>query len=44
MSHAARARGVDTALPELLARQTEQAIEAGHGADSYARLIEGIRK
>ncbi|WP_307852948.1 NAD(P)-binding domain-containing protein [Kitasatospora sp. RG8] len=42
--HAARARGVDTALPELLARQTEQAIEAGHGADSYARLIEGIRK
>ncbi|MFD0274904.1 NAD(P)-dependent oxidoreductase [Kitasatospora sp. NPDC127111] len=42
--HAARARGIDTALPELLARRTEEAIEAGHGGDSYARLIEGIRR
>ncbi|MFF1905426.1 NAD(P)-dependent oxidoreductase [Kitasatospora sp. NPDC058218] len=42
--HAGRARGVDTALPELLARQAEQAIAAGHGADSYARLVEVMRK
>ncbi|GHF38259.1 3-hydroxyisobutyrate dehydrogenase [Streptomyces mashuensis] len=42
--HASRDRGVDTALPELFARQTERAIAAGHGADSYARLIEVIAK
>ncbi|GAA2836215.1 NAD(P)-binding domain-containing protein [Kitasatospora sp. CM 4170] len=42
--HAARARGVDTALPELLARQAGEAVAAGHGADSYARLIEVVKK
>ncbi|MGW6915737.1 NAD(P)-dependent oxidoreductase [Kitasatospora sp. NPDC054939] len=40
--HASRDRGVDTALPELFHRQTARAIAEGHGADSYARLIEVI--
>ncbi len=42
--HASRARGVDTTLPEVFAGQARQAIAAGHGADSYARLIEVIEK
>ncbi|GAB7185455.1 NAD(P)-binding domain-containing protein [Kitasatospora sp. Ki12] len=42
--HASRARGVDTALPEVFADQARRAIAAGHGADSYARLIEVIEK
>ncbi|WP_327683371.1 NAD(P)-dependent oxidoreductase [Kitasatospora sp. NBC_00458] len=40
--HAGRARGLDTALPALLADQVDRAIAAGHGADSYARLVEVI--
>ncbi|MFJ8622785.1 NAD(P)-dependent oxidoreductase [Kitasatospora sp. NPDC093550] len=42
--HASRARGVDTTLPEVLAAQVSRAITAGHGADSYARVIEVIEK
>jgi 3-hydroxyisobutyrate dehydrogenase-like beta-hydroxyacid dehydrogenase len=42
--HAARARGVDTALPELSRAYVRRAIEAGHGSDSYARLIESFAK
>ncbi|MFI6445784.1 NAD(P)-dependent oxidoreductase [Kitasatospora sp. NPDC050543] len=42
--HASRARGIDTALPELFQRHAEQAIAAGHGADSYARLIEELTR
>ncbi|WP_281290546.1 NAD(P)-dependent oxidoreductase [Embleya hyalina] len=41
--HASRDRGVDTALPELYRAYTERAIAAGHGADGYARVIEGLR-
>ncbi|MEV0191751.1 NAD(P)-binding domain-containing protein [Kitasatospora purpeofusca] len=42
--HASRARGVDTTLPEVLADQVRRAVAAGHGGDSYARLIEVIAK
>ncbi|WP_431683004.1 NAD(P)-dependent oxidoreductase [Kitasatospora sp. KL5] len=42
--HASTARGVDTALPELFARQVRQAVADGHGADGYTRLIEVIAK
>lgn len=41
--HAAHARGVDTALPELYRGYAERAIRAGHGGDGFARLIEGLR-
>ncbi|RKT19317.1 3-hydroxyisobutyrate dehydrogenase-like beta-hydroxyacid dehydrogenase [Streptomyces sp. 1114.5] len=42
--HASHARGIDTTLPEVFAGHVRQAIDAGHGADSYARLIEVIEK
>jgi 3-hydroxyisobutyrate dehydrogenase-like beta-hydroxyacid dehydrogenase len=42
--HAAAARGVDNALPELLKAAMERASAAGHGSDSYASLIEVLRK
>ncbi|AXE90724.1 NAD(P)-dependent oxidoreductase [Streptomyces sp. Go-475] len=41
--HAAAARGVDNALPELLKTAMEKASAAGHGQDSYASLIEVLR-
>ncbi|MGW5619173.1 NAD(P)-dependent oxidoreductase [Streptomyces sp. NPDC003877] len=41
--HAAGARGVDNALPELLRTAMEKASAAGHGQDSYASLIEVLR-
>ncbi|MFP8961815.1 NAD(P)-dependent oxidoreductase [Streptomyces nanhaiensis] len=41
--HAAAARGVDNALPELLKSAMERARDAGHGSDSYASLIEVLR-
>ncbi|MFK4065727.1 NAD(P)-dependent oxidoreductase [Streptomyces sp. NPDC029674] len=41
--HAARARGVDTSLPELLKATMERAAAAGHGQDSYASVIEVLR-
>ncbi|MGW0611536.1 NAD(P)-dependent oxidoreductase [Streptomyces sp. NPDC002788] len=41
--HAAQARGVDNALPELLRTAMEKASAAGHGTDSYASLIEVLR-
>ncbi|MFF7247310.1 NAD(P)-dependent oxidoreductase [Embleya sp. NPDC008237] len=40
--HASRARGIDTALPELYRRYTRRAIAAGHGSNGYARLIEEL--
>ncbi|MFD7410306.1 NAD(P)-dependent oxidoreductase [Kitasatospora purpeofusca] len=42
--HASRARGVDTTLPEVFADHVRRAVAAGHGGDSYARLIEVIAK
>ncbi|GGX19932.1 NAD(P)-dependent oxidoreductase [Streptomyces lomondensis] len=41
--HAAAARGIDNALPELLKTAMEKASAAGHGQDSYASLIEVLR-
>ncbi|WP_052852374.1 NAD(P)-dependent oxidoreductase [Streptomyces avicenniae] len=41
--HAAAARDIDNALPELLKSAMERARDAGHGADSYASLIEVLR-
>lgn len=42
--HAAAARGIDNALPELLRSTMERAKAAGHGSDSYASLIEVLKK
>ncbi|MEU6727250.1 NAD(P)-binding domain-containing protein [Nonomuraea wenchangensis] len=42
--HAAEARRVDNALPELLKSLMERAKAAGHGSDSYASLIEVMRE
>ncbi|MEV0632116.1 NAD(P)-dependent oxidoreductase [Nonomuraea wenchangensis] len=42
--HAAEARRVDNALPELLKSLMERAKAAGHGSDSYASLIEVLRE
>ncbi|MFD4372895.1 NAD(P)-dependent oxidoreductase [Streptomyces sp. NPDC058486] len=41
--HAAAARGLDNALPELLKSAMERAKAAGHGSDSYASVIEVLR-
>ncbi|MFD3607324.1 NAD(P)-dependent oxidoreductase [Streptomyces atroolivaceus] len=41
--HAAAARGIDNALPELLKSAMERARAAGHGSDSYASVIEILR-
>ncbi|GAA2441633.1 NAD(P)-dependent oxidoreductase [Streptomyces macrosporus] len=41
--HAAEARGLDNALPELLKTTMERAKAAGHGRDSYASVIEVLR-
>ncbi|WP_243726235.1 NAD(P)-binding domain-containing protein [Actinomadura rubrisoli] len=40
---AARARGLDTALPELIQALTTRGIDAGHGMDSFASLTEILR-
>lgn len=42
--HAAADRGVDNALPELLKATMERAKAAGHGGDSYASVIEVLRR
>lgn len=41
--HAASARGIDNALPELLKATMERAKAAGHGSASYAGVIEVLR-
>ncbi|WP_326819955.1 NAD(P)-dependent oxidoreductase [Streptosporangium sp. NBC_01756] len=41
--HAAAARGVDNALPELLKATMERARAAGYGSGSYASVIEVLR-
>ncbi|MEV0375528.1 NAD(P)-binding domain-containing protein [Streptomyces sp. NPDC050636] len=41
--HAAAARGIDNALPELLKATMERARAAGHGSDSYASVIEALK-
>ncbi|AWN31778.1 NAD(P)-binding domain-containing protein [Streptomyces sp. NEAU-S7GS2] len=42
--HAAAARGIDNALPELLKSAMQRAKAAGHGSDSYASVIEILKK
>ncbi|MEV6399694.1 NAD(P)-binding domain-containing protein [Streptomyces sp. NPDC051907] len=42
--HAGRDRGIDGRLPELHRELMAKAAAAGHGGDSYARLIESFRK
>ncbi|MER5964431.1 NAD(P)-binding domain-containing protein [Streptomyces sp. NPDC002057] len=42
--HAGEARGVDGRLPRLHLELMRAAVEAGHGGDSYARIIETFRK
>ncbi|MFI9235329.1 NAD(P)-dependent oxidoreductase [Streptomyces sp. NPDC053079] len=42
--HASELRGVAPDLPELLRELTGRAIEAGHGDDGYARLVEVMRR
>lgn len=42
--HAGSARGIDNSLPELLRATMLRAKEAGHGAGSYAGVIEALRK
>jgi 3-hydroxyisobutyrate dehydrogenase-like beta-hydroxyacid dehydrogenase len=41
--HAAEARGIDNALPELLKSAMERTKAAGHGSDSYASVIEVLK-
>ncbi|MFE1173840.1 NAD(P)-dependent oxidoreductase [Streptomyces sp. NPDC058773] len=41
--HAAAARGIDNALPELLKSAMERAKATGHGSDSYASVIEVLK-
>lgn len=43
LAHASRLRGVEPALPDLYNDLTGRALAAGHGDDSFARLIEFIR-
>ncbi|MEU8757988.1 NAD(P)-binding domain-containing protein [Streptomyces sp. NPDC048659] len=42
--HAGEARGVDGRLPRLHLELMKEAVAAGHGGDSYARIIEAFRK
>ncbi|MDA0565512.1 NAD(P)-binding domain-containing protein [Streptomonospora sp. S1-112] len=42
--HAAEARGIDNGLPELLKGLMERAAAAGHGADSFAGVVEVLRQ
>ncbi|GAA3900655.1 NAD(P)-binding domain-containing protein [Streptomyces gulbargensis] len=41
--HAGEARGVDDRLPRLHLELMREAVAAGHGGDSYARIIEAFR-
>lgn len=42
--HAAAARGIENTLPELLKSTMERTKAAGHGSDSYASVIEVLKK
>ena len=37
---ASRSRGVDPSVPELVHRLAQRAIDRGHGADGFSRLVE----
>lgn len=38
-----RTRGIDPAVPELVHRLARRAIDRGHGADGFSRVVEGFR-
>jgi 3-hydroxyisobutyrate dehydrogenase-like beta-hydroxyacid dehydrogenase len=42
--HESEVRGVDTQLPGFTKKLIERAIEQGHAGDSYARIVEQLRK
>ncbi|WP_372409564.1 NAD(P)-dependent oxidoreductase [Streptomyces luteireticuli] len=42
--HASEARGIASGLPEIFRDLTRRGIEAGHGRDSWARLVELVRE
>jgi 3-hydroxyisobutyrate dehydrogenase-like beta-hydroxyacid dehydrogenase len=42
--HESRIRGIDTTVPRLTERMIERALAEGHATDSYARLIDQMRK
>ncbi|CAL9466537.1 6-phosphogluconate dehydrogenase [Streptomyces sp. DH-12] len=42
--HAGADRGIDPRLPELHLELMRQMVAAGHGSDSYARMIDAFRK
>lgn len=44
LAHASELRGVSSGLPELFRELTGRAVDSGHGDDSFARLIEFMRK
>ena len=37
-----RARGVDPSLPDLVRRLAQRAIDRGHGADGFSRIVEEL--
>ncbi|KNB51946.1 NAD(P)-dependent oxidoreductase [Streptomyces caatingaensis] len=41
--HASEARGIASGLPEVFRELTRRGVEAGHGRDSWARLVEFVR-
>ena len=41
---ASTARGVDPALPEAVRSLTRAAIDAGHGADGFSRVVDFVRR
>ncbi|MYY09708.1 NAD(P)-binding domain-containing protein [Streptomyces sp. SID4919] len=43
LSHASELRGVASGLPQVFEELTRRAVDAGHGDDSYARLVEFMR-
>ncbi|GAA1972140.1 NAD(P)-binding domain-containing protein [Kitasatospora viridis] len=43
LAHASELRGLSADFPQLLRELTTRAISAGHGEDSWARLVEFIR-
>jgi 3-hydroxyisobutyrate dehydrogenase-like beta-hydroxyacid dehydrogenase len=44
MVAASRASGTDPALPELMRSLAQDAVDAGHGADSWSRVVDLLRR
>ncbi|MFD0381562.1 hypothetical protein ACFQ2B_01255 [Streptomyces stramineus] len=41
--HAGELRGISSGMPELIRDLIGRAVAAGHGGDSFARLVEFMR-